>query len=130
MEKMTAAVRLTLAYKYITGRYPQHIRVKTYVDANRVLNFTDEFTPEVVEQIVDHPLMVAHAYMLRRGFLPEKRRGTSHTIQYHNNDGIEGGISRSGTGWIWTKHPDKPGLATEHFNAVEEKKCQPSNIRP
>lgn len=123
---MKPSIKTALAYIHVTGRFPAKIHLSTWSKVNAEMT---EGSPghrtvkaEYLEAIKNHPLIVGRDYLVNeRGF--ESRpvfhrvheKNTSHTIRFDHLDGSEGYVSRHGGGWIWTKHPHKPGLATEKF---------------
>lgn len=121
---MTSAFKTALAYAHITGRLPKHIHLKTYMAARVCLTDLNANTlrhsvkEEYVDGLADHPFILGDKVLKDRGFRvrPYQHR-TSHTIEYLNDEGHEGYITREGKGcWIWS--PNGRGMATEKFDVI------------
>lgn len=127
-DKIKPGVKTAVAFAHITGRLPKAIHMATWMDARKFLNdacsIDKRATAEALPLIADHPFIIGHAYMQSRGFAPVPyQKGTSHYIRYRNDDGIEAGLGREGSVWIWWKHDTKPGSRQENINSADVKKA-------
>ncbi|WP_140427039.1 hypothetical protein [Ensifer aridi] len=105
---MTPAVKLALAYAYITDALPAGIHMATWREANKLITHRtfpnrNELAPEALEAIKNHPMIVGHEWLTAQGFVVANetlRRRTSHYIRYDHADGRQGGVGRGGSVWI------------------------------
>lgn len=110
---MTPAVRQALAYTYLTGKRPAHIRLQTSLALHEMTDFRIEehqcryiVKPEFVSAVKGHAMVKGARWLEAQGFnrkseIWRRSRPTSHYISYWKYDDdrdrdIEAMVTRSG----------------------------------
>lgn len=90
---MRPALKRTLAYVHLTGRLPDHIHMKTYLDATRNTEYMGHkyvLKPDVLAVIEAMPICRAAQVLERRGYspVPHYQQSTSgRGVYYWNSEG-------------------------------------------